>query len=82
MRFFAVALLMICSIGLNSASAQVVSRIAAVVNKDIITTNQLDQKLQEQLAKQEQQPSPAQLGALRQELLSRLIEETLFEQRI
>jgi len=82
MRFLAVALLMICSIGLNSASAQVVSRIAAVVNKDIITTNQLDQKLQEQLAKQEQQPSPAQLGALRQELLSRLIEETLIEQRI
>ena len=82
MRVFVVALLMICSIGLNSASAQVVSRIAAVVNKDIITTNQLDQKLQEQLAKKEQQPSPAQLGALRQELLSRLIEETLVEQRI
>ena len=82
MRFFGIALLLICSIGLNSAAAEVVSRIAAVVNKDIITTHQLDQKLQEQLAKQERQPSPAQLGALRQELLSRMIEETLVQQRI
>jgi peptidyl-prolyl cis-trans isomerase SurA len=82
MRIFSIALLLFCTIGLNSAAAQVVSRIAAVVNKDIITTNQLDQKLQEQLAKQERQPSPAQLGALRQEMLSRIIEETLVEQRI
>ena len=82
MRFLGITLLLFCSLGLNSAAAQVVSRIAAVVNKDIITTNQLDQKLQEQLAKQERQPSPAQLGALRQELLSRMIEETLVQQRI
>jgi len=74
--------LLLFSIGLSSASAQVVSRIAAVVNKDIITTYQLDLKLQEQLAKKERQPSPAQLGALRQELLSRMIEETLVQQRI
>jgi peptidyl-prolyl cis-trans isomerase SurA len=67
---------------LSPAAAEVVSRIAAVVNKDIITTNQLDQKLKEQLAKTGSQPSPAQLGALRQELLSRLIEETLMQQRI
>ncbi len=82
MRCFGIALLLLCSIGLNSASAVVVSRIAAVVNKDIITTHQLDQKLQAQLAKKERQPSPAQLGALRQELLSRMIEETLVQQRI
>jgi peptidyl-prolyl cis-trans isomerase SurA len=82
MRFFGIALLLFCSLGLNPAAAQVVSRIAAVVNKDIITTNQLDLKLQEQLAKQERQPSPAQLGALRQEMLSRMIEETLVQQRI
>ena len=82
MRRFGIALLLLFSIGLSSASAVVVSRIAAVVNKDIITTHQLDQKLQEQLAKKEQQPSPAQLGALRQELLSRMIEETLVQQRI
>lgn len=82
MRRFGIALLLLCSIGLNSAAAAVVSRIAAVVNKDIITTHQLDQKLQEQLAKRERQPSPAQLGALRQEMLSRMIEDTLVQQRI
>jgi len=82
MRQFGIALLLLLCIGLNTASAAVVSRIAAVVNTDIITTYQLDQKLQEQLAKQEKQPSPAQLGALRQELLSRMIEETLVQQRV
>ena len=82
MRQFGVALLLLLSIGLNTAPAAVVSRIAAVVNTDIITTYQLDQKLQEQLAKRDKQPSPAQLGALRQELLSRLIEETLVQQRV
>lgn len=82
MRQLGFALLLLLSIGLHTASAAVVSRIAAVVNRDIITTYQLDQKLQEQLAKREQQPSPAQLGALRQELLSRMIEETLVQQRV
>jgi len=82
MRLFGIALVLLVSLGLNSATAAVVSRIAAVVNKDIITTYQLDQKLQEQLAKRDKQPSPAQLGALRQELLSRMIEETLVQQRI
>ena len=82
MRQFGIALLLLLCIGLNTASAAVVSRIAAVVNTDIITTYQLDQKLQEQLAKQDKQPSPAQLGALRQELLSRMIEETLVQQRV
>ena len=82
MRQLGFALLLMLSVSLNTASAAVVSRIAAVVNRDIITTYQLDQKLQEQLAKREQQPSPAQLGALRQELLSRMIEETLVQQRV
>lgn len=82
MRSLGIALFLLCSIGLSPATAEVVSRVAAVVNKDIITTYQLDQKLQEQLAKQERQPTPVQLGALRQELLSRMIEETLVQQRI
>ena len=82
MRYFRIALLLICSIGLTSVSAQVVSRVAAVVNKEIISTHQLDQRLQEQLAKQQKQPSPVQMGALRQELLSRMIEESLVQQRI
>jgi peptidyl-prolyl cis-trans isomerase SurA len=82
MKHFGILLFLFFSIGLGSATAEVVSRVAAVVNKDIITTHQLDQKLQAKLAKQEKQPSPAQLGALRQELLSRMIEETLVQQRI
>lgn len=82
MRRFGITLLLLCSFGLNSAAAETISRVAAVVNKDIITTNQLDQRLQESLAKQDRQPSPAQLGTLRQELLSRMIEETLVQQRI
>jgi peptidyl-prolyl cis-trans isomerase SurA len=82
MKHFGIALLLLFSVGMSSAAAEVVSRIAAVVNKDIITTLQLDQALQKQLATKEQQPSPAQLGALRQELLSRMIEETLVQQRI
>lgn len=82
MRSLFITLLLLSSIGLASASAEVVSRVAAVVNKDIITTHQLDLSLKEQLAKLDKQPSPVQLGALRQELLSRLIEETLVRQRI
>ena len=62
--------------------AEPVSRIAAVVNGDIITTFELEQALNAQLAKVEKQPPPAQLGALRKELLSRLIEEELVQQRI
>ncbi|MDH3999109.1 MAG: peptidyl-prolyl cis-trans isomerase [Desulfuromonadales bacterium] len=81
MRYFVVILLLVFTAPLPLA-AETVSRVAAVVNEDIITTYQLDKALQEQLAEQEQQPSPVQLGALRQELLSRLIEEALVQQRI
>ena len=71
-----------CLTALAPAGAETVSRIAAVVNGDIITTYQLDQALNAQLAKSEKRPSPAQVGALRKELLSRLIEEELVQQRI
>lgn len=67
---------------LTGVSAEVVSRIAAVVNDDIITTYQLDQALNQHLAGLERQPSPAQLAPLRRQLLDRLIEETLVKQRI
>jgi peptidyl-prolyl cis-trans isomerase SurA len=73
---------MLCLAALTPAPAETVSRIAAVVNGDIITTYELDQALTAQLAKAPKQPSPAQLGALRKELLSRLIEEELVQQRI
>lgn len=76
---FAIALCVWCS---TATAAELVSRIAAVVNDDIITTYQLDQALQEQLARQGRQPSPGQIDVLRRELLNRLIEETLVKQRI
>jgi peptidyl-prolyl cis-trans isomerase SurA len=67
---------------MTPASAETVSRIAAVVNGDIITTYELDQALNTQLAKSDKKPAPAQVGALRKELLSRMIEEKLVQQRI
>ncbi len=82
MKHAGILLMLLFIVGLAQVDAQTISRIAAVVNNDIITTNQLDQKLQAQLAKQDRQPSPAQMGVLRQELLSRMIEESLVQQRI
>jgi peptidyl-prolyl cis-trans isomerase SurA len=73
---------LLCLVALAPAQAETVSRIAAVVNGDIITTYALDQALAGYLAKSERQPSADQLGALRKELLSRLIEEQLVQQRI
>jgi len=72
----------LCCVVLAPAWAETVSRIAAVVNGEIITTFELDQALNTQLAKAEKKPSSAQIGALRKELLSRLIEEELVQQRI
>lgn len=69
-------------VALAPARAETVSRIAAVVNGDIITTYALDQALASHLAKSERKPEADQLGALRKELLSRLIEEQLVQQRI
>ncbi len=66
----------------TSVQAGVVSRIAAVVNDEIITTHQLDLALKKELDQRQASPTPAQLGALRKELLSRLIEESLMNQRI
>lgn len=78
--------LMVLLVGLllmaTSVQAGVVSRIAAVVDDEIITTHQLDLVLQKELSQQKASPTPAQLGALRKELLSRLIEESLMQQRI
>jgi len=85
MRAKRLALLVFAVLGLMPCApawAEVISRIAAVVNDDIITTYELDQALNSQLVKRDKQPSPAQLGALRKEVLSRLIEEELVQQRI
>ena len=84
MNFMRIALLagLLGLAALAPVSAETVSRIAAVVNGDIITTHELDEALKTQLAKSDKQPSQAQVGALRKELLSRLIEEKLVQQRI
>lgn len=82
MRRIALLIGLLSCVALAPVWAETVSRIAAVVNDDIITTFELDQALKTQLAKAEKQPSPAQIGALRKELLSRLIEEELVQQRI
>lgn len=72
----------LCLAALSPVWGETVSRIAAIVNGDIITTYALEQALATHLAKVDKQPSPTQLGALRKELLSRLIEEQLVQQRI
>ncbi len=75
-------LAVLCLATASPVRGETVSRIAAVVNGDIITTYALEQALAAHLAKSDKQPTPAQLGALRKELLSRLIEEQLVQQRI
>lgn len=66
-----------------AAGAETVSKIAAVVNEDIITTYQLDLEVAERLsAMASGQKIPAeQMQALRREALSKIIEETLIRQR-
>lgn len=68
----------------SGASAQTISRIAAVVNQDIITTHELDQKVAESLAddKQLTQLPASQRRQLRRQVLSKLIEETLIKQKV
>ncbi|MEJ2200303.1 MAG: SurA N-terminal domain-containing protein [Desulfuromonadaceae bacterium] len=66
------------------AQAKVVNRIAAVVNKDIITLYQVDRELEQRQFSQGglAQLSEAELAALRQQVLPSLIEETLIAQRV
>lgn len=67
-----------------TAEAEVVSKIAAVVNQEIITTHQLDLKLANALASQAQGKivPPEQMQSMRLEFLNRLIEEELVQQKI
>lgn len=67
-----------------TAEAEVVSKIAAVVNQEIITTHQLDLKLANALASQAQGKivPPEQMQTMRLQFLNRLIEEALVQQKI
>ena len=68
----------------SPVTAEVVSKVAAVVNDSIITTYQLDQALQEALAAKPNAPSlsAAETDKLRRQLLDTLIEEELVNERI
>jgi len=61
--------------------AATVSGVAAVVNDRVITTHQLDQAVAAAL-EGKPQPPPVELANLRSQLLSRLIEDSLVEQKI
>lgn len=69
---------------LSGVRAETVSRIAAVVNDELITTHQLDRKVAERLtAEAGGQTLPAEkTDALRRSVLSELVEEALVRQRI
>ncbi|HKI50707.1 MAG TPA: SurA N-terminal domain-containing protein [Geothermobacteraceae bacterium] len=81
LRWLSLLLVLLCW---TSAQAEVVSKIAAVVNNEIITTHQLDLKLTEYLASQAQGKiiPTEQMTAMRHQLLDRLIEEELVQQKI
>lgn len=76
--------LLFCLVWASLAQAEVVSKIAAVVNDDIITTHQLDLKLADYLATKASGKVLAQdqVAKLRKQLLQRLIEDTLVKQQI
>jgi peptidyl-prolyl cis-trans isomerase SurA len=76
-HFYTIAILLLLP-GLAMATTTV-SRIAAVVNSEIITTRQLDQEVSERV-KGGNIPA-SQASALRQQVLSDLIEKTLLMQK-
>ncbi|MDT8440667.1 MAG: SurA N-terminal domain-containing protein [Desulfuromonadales bacterium] len=82
MKQISLLTLLFAALWTTALAAEPVSRIAAVVNTDIITTYQLEQTLAEHLAKQANSPTAEQLVTLRRQLLQRLIEESLVKQRI
>lgn len=81
LRWLSLLLVLLCW---TSAQAEEVSKIAAVVNNEIITTHQLDLQVTGYLASQAQGNivPPEQMAALRQQILDRLIEEELVQQKI
>jgi len=84
MKFLSVIVVSILLAAVSVTGAETISRIAAVVNDDIITTHQLELKVAERLAAETggQTLSATEMDSLRRALLSELIEETLISQRI
>lgn len=68
----------------SAAAAEVVDRIVAVVNNEIVTSVQLDKELAARMAAENQSLSagPGELAARRSKVLEGLIEEALIRQKI
>jgi peptidyl-prolyl cis-trans isomerase SurA len=68
----------------SPVSAEIVSRIAAIVNQDVITTAQLDREIDQMVSPEAREAgiSPAQRDELRRKILDKVIEDTLLRQRI
>jgi peptidyl-prolyl cis-trans isomerase SurA len=65
----------------SQVNGAMVNRIAAIVNDDVITTNQIERKLAESKEKLGNL-SEAEMKQVRFQVLNRLVEETLVDQRI
>ncbi len=83
MRYFICALLGLCLCA-SPGTAKTLSRIIAVVNDDIITSYQLDQAVQNNLAQMtnQNQLTAAQFEQVKQQSLDKLINDLLMEQKI
>ncbi|RME39379.1 MAG: hypothetical protein D6794_03955, partial [Deltaproteobacteria bacterium] len=81
---FALSLLLGLTLLAAPAAAEVINRIAAVVNDDIITTYQLEQEVAKRLAQRArgEKIDAGQMATLRRTLLEKMIEETLLQQQI
>jgi peptidyl-prolyl cis-trans isomerase SurA len=84
MKLLFVVALMLLLLPVSGARSETISRIAAVVNDDIITTHQLEVKVAEHLSTEAggQTLSAGEMEALRRGLLAELVEEVLISQRI
>jgi peptidyl-prolyl cis-trans isomerase SurA len=84
MKRLLIVVAMLLLVPLSNVWAETVSRIAAVVNDDLITTHQLDMKVAERLRAEAdgQKLSAGEMDALRRSVLSELVEEALIRQRI
>jgi peptidyl-prolyl cis-trans isomerase SurA len=71
-----------CLLMVSAAQAQLISKIAVVVNNEVITSSDIDRELEQQLAAQQQTPTAAERQQLRAQARDRLISQTLIRQRI
>ncbi len=81
-HFLLLAALILISLT-TTVQAKTLSRVAAVVNDEVISTHQLDQAVMEALSRKNNtnQLSAAQFDQLKETLLEQLINDKLLEQR-